>query len=165
MLKQVFLALSLLQAFAASAEQAADGCARLPRSVADRALKDFPKAHVVTQHDLHGDDQALWAAAYGGACPGWTSGTFRPGSRQYAVSIVDSSVGGLAQALLLVDVSHADRKPLVLSPMQQVAQVSVVRRLPGERGRLDAVIYEAMEAGTMVFSWAGREFRSEVTSE
>jgi hypothetical protein len=162
LLAYIALYASVSMAYAA---QAPEDCARLPQIVIKAALRDFPNSHVVTRDDLFGDDREIWSKSHGSQCPGWAAGTFRPGSHQYAVSIVQSSAVGLEQALVLVDALHVERQPLVLVPMQTVARASVVRRMPAGKSKVDAVVFEALEAGYTVFSWDGSKFQSEIPEE
>lgn len=160
--------LSLLPLFASLSAHATPpptSCAQLPSRAASAVLKNFPMAHVVTTSDLTREDQEIWLKNYGSACPGWVSGAFKPGSTQYAITVVQASAQTLAQALVLIDATQTDRKPFVLSPMQDVAQVSVVRRQPGNRSRPDSVVYEAIEADHILFSWTGDGFETQLPAE
>jgi len=160
-----FVLLLLCACAAAYAQQPAQKCAQLPGHVAAMLRKQFPASHVVTRNDLYGDDQALWARAYGDACPGWVSGTFKPGSRQYAITLVEGSADRLRQALVLVDASPAHPQSWVLMPMEHVARASVVRRLPGKKSMPDSVIFEAIEAGALTYSWVGDKFERQVSAK
>jgi hypothetical protein len=140
-------------------------CEQLPKMVTSAVSKAFPRAHVVTLNDLDPEDAKIWSEAHGNQCPGWVSGSFRPGGSQYALTIVQGVPGKLSQALLVVDVDRNHNNVLILSPMQPVARVSVVRQQRVGRSRLRAIVYESIESDYIVYSWTGNEFKATVSTD
>jgi hypothetical protein len=144
--------------------------------VDENLQKSFPGWRIVSLEDLRLDDQGLWAKAHPGDCPGEASGHFQSKTSQaLALMAFRASDGGLQQMLLVASANDGKYSFQVLDGPQKVAYLSVVSRVPpgeysGSTGKKinvqsDSILYEAIEAGSVLYYFEHGKYRSENLAE
>jgi hypothetical protein len=144
--------------------------------VGDSLQKAFPGWRIVSLEDLRRDDQGLWAKEHPGDCPGIASGHFQSKTAQaFVLTVFKESDGGLQQMLLIANVTDGQYKISVLNGPQKVAYLSAVSRVPpgeysastGEKIKVrgDSILYEAIEAGSVLYYFEDGKYKSENLDE
>ncbi|MFC4763518.1 hypothetical protein [Dyella koreensis] len=148
----------------------------LPDDLVGVLSQQHPGWKVVGLGDLRVDDQAILRRFRLDECPGVAKGRFNGRDDAYAVTLFDRR-GGLKQVLLVLTpstasgVTHVD----LISPPERVDVLSVVSRAPpgnfsgvdGSQVRIrnDSIKFETLEAGSLVYYFDGRSYRSMQISE
>lgn len=170
------LLIVLLLPLPSSASEKTCGSSALPIAANNSLKSKYPSWNVVLVSDLRPDDQRLWKQHEDDSCPGIALGHFAD-SRQlsYAVTLLRRSRGVLYQ-MLVVMTPQSRYQPAILNPPTEVDAVSVVKKLPPGvyessdgtekvRIKLDAISYETLEAGAIVYFKHGSKFRFFQTAE
>lgn len=148
----------------------------LPDALVGALSQQYPGWKVAGLGDLRVDDQAILRRTHLDECPGVAKGRFNGRDDAYAVTLFDRR-GGLRQVLLVLTPSAASgvmHVDLILPP-ERVDVLSVVSRAPpgnfsGVEGsqvriRNDSIQFETLEAGSLVYYFDGRSYRSIQISE
>lgn len=148
----------------------------LPPQVANLLHSNYSDMKIVELQDLEADDQQILKDAHKQECPGVARGNFDGTGLSYAVTMFSESPE-LRQMLVVVGYGSSNGHPKlrVLAGPEHVARLSIVRRLPpgnlespeGVKARADydAIVYEALEAGVLVYYFSGGKFLSILTAE
>jgi hypothetical protein len=151
--------------------------ALLPQESGTVLKNQFPEWKVVTIDDLGPDEQSLWHEKHGNQCPGIIEGQFGPSAEtSYAVTLIHKRGTQNYQILLLLYKYGSQYKILTLSPEEIASHTSVLTKIPpGKysdwdssktvRTHFDAISYEAIEVGAVMFYWNGSQYRTLQLSE
>lgn len=171
--KDAWLAFVLVAlAFWTAQANAACGAGRM----GDSLRRSFPGWQVVMLENLRPDDQGLWAKAHHSDCPGNAKGKIQSSTTETSVlTVFKDSGGGLQQMLLVANMIDGNYKFSVLDGPRTVAYLSVVSiASPGKYSvlagrnvevRRDSIVYEAIEAGSVIYNFDAGRYKSEAVSE
>ena len=135
----------------------------------------FPGWHIVNLKDLRLDDRNIWVKQRAAYCPGFLQGHFESATREtYAITVFEES-DGLRQMLLVANQNLGKYEISVLNGPQKVAYLSVISKVfPGEYSNTDgekfklsreAISYEAIEAGSLLYYFQNGKYKVETVSE
>jgi len=153
-------------------------CASSATAGVRQFLTSHPGWQVVNTSDLTEDDQELWQNHHQGLCPGIAEVQFSPGQpATLAVTVVRDAEPGVSQWLVVLRPN--DGQPPTVESLYGpdiVASPSVIWRAPSgdyvdrETGRSihvegDVLVFEKLEAGSLVYYRDQDAFRSLIGSE
>jgi hypothetical protein len=136
----------------------------------------FPGWEKVTPQRLSSpDDRQIWNDQSRDECPGLIVGHFTGAGIEYVINLVRGLDKTLEQQLILLRISGAAVKTVILDPPSHVGAVWVIRKLPpglyrsvetgrSVRSRFDVIGFSQIEAGAVIYYWDGKRFRDIVTS-
>ena len=142
----------------------------------DSLRRSFPGWQVVMLENLRRDDKRLWEKAHPSDCPGNATGNIQSSTTETTVlTVFKDSNGGLQQMLLVANMIDGNYKFSELDGPRTVAYLSVISiARPGkyslpEKGELklrrDSILYEAIEAGSVLYYFDDERYKSEVLDE
>lgn len=159
---------------------AVGSCRKLPAAVSSFIRSDkgnFAGWHIVNLDDLNPEDRAQWKHSNHADCPGYARAHFDGTNvMSYAITLMKRNQDG-SQSQTLIVVKDAKNPTLItLSPPELVARLSIVRSLPSghyadvEEGgeintRYPVIVYEALEAGALLYYWDNGHFSSIVMED
>lgn len=149
----------------------------LPDNVGSALATRFPGWKLVELQDLREDDQSLLRERPGADCPGVAEGNFeRKGEKSYAVTLYRKE-GDLKQILVVYSpkVADAKRNVIILDGPSTVSYLSVIWKIdPGVNSdiqgkklktKLDSIMYEAIESGSVLYYFSAKSYRHIQLSE
>jgi hypothetical protein len=143
----------------------------LPKSAEGVLEAKLPGWKIVSASDLTEHDRALWNAKHSHDCPGVAEGDYF-GDRQvsYAVTLVNRQPTRTLETLVVLKRHNGSFELTELSKAQEATRTLVVFRLrhdtfedieTSERTRTtsDAIAYEDIAAGMLVYAWHDGKFK------
>jgi hypothetical protein len=135
-------------------------------------------AHL-TVNDLRKDDQDLWEQSHAGECPGLAAGRYEPTAHENLAVALIRMQRDHREELLAVFTEQAEGQDhgQVLSPPSPTVAASVVYEVPPGRyyafaddsrsiyATQDAIAFETIEAGVIVYYWQAGRYHSIQTSD
>ena len=177
---QVALVFIIVSATSPASGAVPAGCddSLIPTEARTLVNERFPKWKVLLLTDLVKDDQELWLKSHPNECPGIALGHFdNLKELSYAITLIHRENGKLRQVLLVVSKGPDKKYRLkILNKPSSVAGASVVIKMaPGTYTsfddskkiniRFDAITYEKIEAGAIMYYWVRGVYRFLQTSE
>lgn len=150
----------------------------LPENINKFIHNSFNGWRVVTLSDLSADDQSIWKRSFKStACPGYIVGKFKgKGGIYYAITLIKNNADGTFQQTLVLASKNFNERVVVLSKPDKVDRISVVELMPS--GKYydnksdnnvaipnDAIGFETIEAGQIIYYWNGKTFIHFISSE
>lgn len=145
----------------------------LPLEIRQLLANEFQAWSIVELSSLAPKDRSIWVRTKGHAvCPGFTAARFACGSeRSYAVALTQRREGKTYSALVLAERSESRYALRVLSPPQEASFPLVVTTVPPGSyrdadsskqvlTRCEGVLYEQLEAGSLLFYWENGRYLS-----
>lgn len=143
----------------------------LPTTARDMLTTKLPAWTIVSMSDLTEHDRALWTAKHSRNCPGVAVGNYF-GTREpsYAVALINRQQAKMLETLVVFKPNNGSYELIDLSKAQEATRVLVVFMLgpgvfedleTGERVKShnDAVAYEDIAAGMLVYVWRSGKFK------
>jgi hypothetical protein len=170
----VIFLLITIGSFAHASEQAC-GEEALLAPIRSLVQEKYPNWRIVQVPNLRSADQALWRKSHHTQCPGLVSGHFESDTAEsYAITLFRKDQK-LRQVLIVVTMEGSAPRLHVLSPVQEVAFLSVISKLPPGRypdaegkpfkiGK-ESISYEAIEAGAVMYFYRNGVYQSLQSSE
>jgi hypothetical protein len=173
----LFLVCSLLSAHVSVAQSPKQaGMCSLPAQAEVALLTKFPDWKIPRLSDLSEHDRKLWSAKRPGLCPGIAKGHYFPsGNPAYAVTLYQQNAKTL-QTLIVLKPKEASYELIELTKPAVSSRIMVVFRLKpatfeniemGEKTKSawDAIAYEDIAAGMLVYTWSDGKFKEIQVSE
>lgn len=172
-----FFGCAVLGKLACGADTNGSEACALPRIAQDMLMTKLPDWAIVSRTDLSEHDRTLWDAKHSRQCPGIAVGDyFGSGNPSHAVTLTNRHQTKIFQTLVVLRPHNDSYELIELSKPQEATRVLVVFKLkPGvfedvETGekvtsRSDAVGYEDIAAGMLVYAWHGGKFKEAQVSE